>query len=57
MEHGATPLHGESVAREIDHVDVRGTLRDALLENARALVDQREQQPVDDFRVTDLSWA
>src|SRR5687768_7459191 len=49
MEHRAAAMHREAVSREVDHVDVGGAQCDALLENARALVDQGEQQPVDDF--------
>ena len=45
----------EAVAGEVDDVDVGCALRDAFLEHARALVDQREDAAVDDLLVVDRS--
>src|SRR5262245_20863137 len=55
MEHGAALLRRESVAEQVDHVDVRGALGDAFLEDARAFVCQCKQQTVDDLGRRDLA--
>src|SRR5688572_31679874 len=52
--HRPAAVHREAVAREVDHVHVRGALRDALLHDLRALVDQRVDAALDDFLVADL---
>src|ERR1700722_10592380 len=48
-EHGAAAKAWETIAVEIDQVDVRSALRDAVLEDAGAFVDQRVDAAVDDF--------
>ena len=55
MEHRPAALHGKPITGEIHHVDVGGALRDALFEDARAFVDQRVQQAIDDLRVGNLA--
>src|SRR3954471_19421689 len=51
VEHRTAALHREAVSRQIDHVDVRGTLRDAFAEEGGALLAEREHEPGDDRRV------
>src|SRR5690349_5309910 len=53
IEHRATTLRRESITPEVHHVDVRGSLRDAFLEDVRTLVDQRVKQSIHDLRITD----
>src|SRR4051794_24149141 len=47
--HRAAAPGRETVAVEPDHVDVPRSRRDALFEDARAFVDHRIDQPLDDF--------
>ncbi len=49
IEHGAAAIGGETVAVEIHQIDVRGSLRDAVLEDAGAFVDQRIDAALDDL--------
>src|SRR5258708_15605754 len=49
VPHGPAPMRGETVAVEIDDVDVHGTERDAFFEESRAFVHQRVDAAVDDF--------
>src|SRR5258708_5829706 len=45
--HGPAAIDREAVAVDPDHVDIAGALCDALLQDAGALVDHREQQTLD----------
>src|SRR5215467_16273793 len=47
MHRPAAPRR-KPVAIDPDHIDIAGGVRDAFIENARALVDHREQQTFDD---------
>src|SRR5258708_25515216 len=47
--HRTAAMGGESVAVEINYVDVRGAQRVAVLQNARTLVNQRIEATVCDF--------
>src|SRR5215213_4166801 len=49
VEHRAAAPGRPAVAVEPDHVDVAGPGSDALVENARALVDHRVDQALDDL--------
>src|SRR5688572_18611112 len=51
IEHGPAAIARESITRAPDHVDVAGALRDALVENPDALVQQRVQAALEDFLV------
>src|SRR3954469_1955500 len=59
--YGVGPVHrpaapcGESVAVEPDHIDVARARRDALFENARAFVDHRINQPLDDLVLRNIA--
>src|SRR5262249_60529241 len=53
VEHRAAVPDRPAVAVDPDHVDVAGPCRDALFEDARTLVDHRENQPLDDLRFVD----
>ena len=55
IQHGAAAVDREAVAGDVDHVDVAGAGGDALLEDARAFVDQRVHAALDDFLVADLA--
>src|SRR5690606_3047618 len=54
MEHRAAAPRREAVAGEVDDVDVRRARRDAFVEDARAFVDERVDQALDDLLVADL---
>src|SRR5574337_2162620 len=51
VEHRAAAEQRKAVAGEVDHVDVARAGRDALLQDARGLVDQREHQALHDLFV------
>ena len=53
VEHRATAIPRKAVAGEVRDVDVRGAQCDAFFQDARALVDQCEDAPADDFVVVD----
>ncbi|MNQ86810.1 hypothetical protein D3C85_1020120 [compost metagenome] len=44
IKHRSAAMGREAVAGQEDHVDIAGTLGDALFENPRAFVDQRIQR-------------
>src|SRR6185369_9380533 len=52
-EHRAAAVIGEAVAMDIDDVDVAGPLRDAFIEDPRALVDHPAENPPQDLLVGD----
>ncbi len=52
--HRPAPVSRESVAVDVDDVDVGRALGDAFAEDLRALVHEREDAPVDDLGVGDL---
>ena len=49
VEHRSALGRRETIAREVDDVDVARPQRDALLEDARAFVDQREDAALHDL--------
>ena len=49
IEHGAAAIGGESIAVEVHQVDVRGSLRDTVLEDAGSLIDERVNTAFDDL--------
>ena len=49
IPHRTAAIGRESVAVQINDVDVDGAQRDAFLENARALIHQGIDATVDDF--------
>src|SRR6266850_4146424 len=53
IEHRAAAIDRPAVAIEPDHVDVARTRRDALFEDARALVDHRVHHALQNFVVAD----
>ena len=53
--HGATAPEREAVAGDVDHVDVAGLAGNALFQNVRGFVDQREHQALNDFVVRNLA--
>src|SRR5512142_961335 len=55
IEHGAAAMERKAVAREIDDVDVRCARRDALLQDARAFVHERQHAALDDLVVGELA--
>src|SRR6185503_193740 len=55
VEHRPAAVGRKAVAGEVHHVDVGGAQRDAFLEDLRALVDERVDQPLDDLVVGDLA--
>src|SRR5215472_5792726 len=55
VEHRAAARHGKSIAGEIDEIDVGGPQRDAVLQDAGTLVDERKDAAVDDLVVGDLA--
>ena len=55
VEHRPAAVDREAVAHQVHDVDVRGALRDLLLEDRGTLVDERVDEPVDDFLVVDLA--
>ena len=48
-------MQGKAIATEINHVDIGGAHRNALLQNLGTLIDQGKHQPMDDFVVADLA--
>src|SRR5262249_15460450 len=54
VEHGTATIAREAVAVQIGHVDIAGPQRDALIEDARALVDEGPQAALQDLVVADL---
>ncbi len=50
-EHRSAAVGREAVAVHVDHVDIPGTDGDALVDDARALVDERVQQPLENLLV------
>src|SRR5262245_57830376 len=54
VEHGAAAIAREAVAVEVRHVDVARAERNALLEDARAFVDEGPQAALEDLVVTHL---
>ena len=48
-EHRPALRRREAVAVDVADVHVRGPRREALLEDLEALVDEREEQPLDDL--------
>src|SRR6202043_71046 len=48
-EHGAAAVSGKAVAVEIYEVDIRGSLRDAVLDDAGTFVDERVNAALDDL--------
>ena len=53
MEHRAAAITGKPVARKVDDVDVGCPERDAFLQDARPLVDERENAAADDLGIVD----
>src|SRR6185436_3378857 len=51
VEHRPAAVGREAVAGQVDHVDVGSAQRDAFLEDVGGLVDERVDQPFDDFLV------
>src|ERR1700722_1520798 len=52
--HRSAALGREPVAGGVDHVDVRGALRHAFLQNSRTFIDQRENQPFDNVHIGEM---
>lgn len=57
VEHRAAAVAWKAIPGCIDHIDVTGTQRHTLFQNARALVDQRIDAALDDFLAGDLLRA
>mmetsp|Transcript_104411 Transcript_104411/g.300528 ORF Transcript_104411/g.300528 Transcript_104411/m.300528 type:complete len:659 (+) Transcript_104411:466-2442(+) len=55
VKHGAALRRREAVAEDVDHVDVRRPHRMALLEDAEALVDERQEHALLDLLVGDVA--
>ena len=55
VEHRTAAVGGEAVAVQIHDVDVGAALRDALLDDAGALVDERVDAALDDLLVADCA--
>src|SRR5947209_20572929 len=55
VEHRSAAERREAVAGQVDDVDVGGALRDPLLEDLRAFVDEREHAALDDLLGRDLA--
>src|SRR5262245_31802946 len=55
IEHRPAAKRREAVAGEIDHVDVGGAQRDALVEDVGAFVDQRVDEALHDLFIGHLS--
>ncbi len=55
IEHGAAAPGRKAIAIEVHDVDVRTALRNAILDDAGALVDQRIDAALDDFLIADLA--
>ena len=53
--HGATAEHREAVTGQVDHVDIRGALGDAFVQNLGAFVHQRVHAAFHDFLIADLA--
>ena len=53
--HGTALRGGEAVAVQVDSVDVGATGGDTLVEDLRALVDQRQQATLEDFLVGEIA--
>ncbi len=49
VPHGAAAIGRESVAIEVDDVDIDGAQGESFFEDARAFVDQRVDAAIDDF--------
>src|SRR3954451_6894490 len=49
VEHGTAAPGGESVAVEVDDVDIRRSQGDSLAEDMRAFIHQREDGAIDNF--------
>src|ERR1700730_12029983 len=56
VEHGPAAIQRKAITGQINDVDVGRALGDALLEDARAFVDQREDAALDDLDIGDLAW-
>src|SRR5262249_8219416 len=54
VEHRAAAPHRPAVAVDPDHVDVAGPIGEALLEDARALVDHRIDHALEDLLLVDF---
>src|SRR5258706_14088225 len=54
-EHGPAAVGRKAIAVEIHEIDVRGSLRDAVLDDACALVDQRINAALDDLLRADAA--
>mmetsp|Transcript_48779 Transcript_48779/g.130929 ORF Transcript_48779/g.130929 Transcript_48779/m.130929 type:complete len:400 (-) Transcript_48779:383-1582(-) len=54
-KHGTALRRREAVAEDVDDVDVRGALGEALLQDPEALVDEGEEQALDDLLIGDLA--
>src|SRR4029077_13860628 len=55
IEHGAAPVSRKTVTVEVDEVDVRTALCDALVDYSGSFVDQRIDAALDDFRIRDCA--
>ena len=53
VEHGTAAPRGESVAVEVHYVDIGRAQGDAFTEQVRALVYQRKDASIDNFRCAD----
>src|SRR3954449_12820621 len=51
VEHRAATITREAIAHAPHHVDIAGTLRDALVQYADALVQQGKEAALEDFPV------
>ena len=49
IAHGAAAPRLEAIARQVDRIDVGGSLRDPLVEDVRALVDEPQQATLHDL--------
>mmetsp|Transcript_130660 Transcript_130660/g.419028 ORF Transcript_130660/g.419028 Transcript_130660/m.419028 type:complete len:342 (+) Transcript_130660:390-1415(+) len=54
-KHGTALRRREAVAEDVDDVDIRGALGEALLQDSEALVDEGEEQALDDLLIGDLA--
>src|SRR5271169_4343920 len=55
VEHGAAAPRRKAIAVEIDDIDVRAALRNAILDDARTFVDQCVNAALDDFLAVHLA--
>ena len=55
--HGPAAKHGEAIAAEIDHIEVRGACRNPFFQQTRALVDQRQHATRNDFLIAERTRA